>query len=77
MTQRRFNIEDARNGAKVQTRDGRAARILCFDAKSPDRPIVALVTGKIGIEYVNTYTADGRYASYYNRMQNEDLVMGE
>lgn len=28
---REFNLEDAKNGAKVITRSGKKARILCFD----------------------------------------------
>ena len=38
-----FNLEAARNGKPVCTRDGRKARIICFDSNG-GRPIVALVT---------------------------------
>ena len=37
-----FNLEDAKAGKPVCTRDGRKARIICFDKKYI-RPIVALV----------------------------------
>ena len=37
-----FDLEAARAGAPVQTRDGRAVRIVCFDVKD-EYPILALV----------------------------------
>ena len=39
-----FDIHKAREGKPVCTRDGRKARIICFDAKCADRPIVTLVS---------------------------------
>lgn len=38
-----FNLEEAKAGKPVCTRDGYDARILCFDAKNPYYPVVALV----------------------------------
>jgi len=42
---KRFNLEAARQGAPVCTRDGHKARIICFDRKE-GQPIVALVEGE-------------------------------
>lgn len=56
----------------VQTRDGRAARILCVDRKSADYPIVALVSvGASAAESIHRFGADGR-APYHSR--GSDLV---
>lgn len=38
-----FDIEKAKQGAKVMTRDGHDVRILCFDRNSDEYPIVVLI----------------------------------
>lgn len=59
-----FDLEAARNGKPVCTRDGRKARIICFDAKGGDNPIVALyehTDGSGGImEIVEVYHKNGK-----------------
>ena len=56
-----FNIQKAREGKPVCTRDGRKARIICFDAKG-DKPIIALV--EMGTaETPNNYPIDGKAVS--------------
>lgn len=45
----------------VQTRDGRAARILCTDRKDSRFPIIALVTYANGSETPSYYTKNGGY----------------
>ena len=53
-----FNIDEAKAGAKVVTRDGRPARIVCWDAKGK-YPIIALLDcGKEG-EIPYNYTTHG------------------
>lgn len=54
-----FNYEAAKNGAPVQTRDGRKARIICWDRKCDDYPIVTLVTDEGGIETCFSYDTNG------------------
>ena len=47
-----FELEDAKKGAKLITRNGRSARIICYDRLTAGRsvgPLVALVKGKGGI----------------------------
>lgn len=44
----------------VQTRDGRAARILCTDRKHSEHPVVALVKCHDFQEHCYTFSADGR-----------------
>ena len=60
-----FNLEKAKQGAKVITRDGRPARIICWDRVGKLYPIVALVEchyndGKTE-EEVMIYTNQGTY----------------
>ena len=38
-----FNLELAKQGCPVCTRDGQKVRIVCFDVKSKDYPLLALV----------------------------------
>lgn len=45
----------------VQTRDGRAARIICTDRKVDGYPILALVTQGNGSEDVLSYRTDGGF----------------
>lgn len=57
-----FNIEKAKSGYEVCTRDGRPVRILCFDAMG-DYPIIALVKNKnTGKELIALYTSEGKYS---------------
>lgn len=68
-----FNLEAAKAGARVYTRDGREVRIVCFDAKS-EYPILALIMCGDGNGCLNTYTIDG----YYNidkKESSSDLFM--
>lgn len=53
-----FDLEAAKAGKPVCTRDGRKARIICFDKKG-NRPIVALIENSEGIECVEYYHEKG------------------
>jgi hypothetical protein len=65
-----FDLEKAKNGHPVCTRDGRDARIICFDKKG-DRPILALVDDEI--EYLFSYNGDGFYFDCVS--SRHDLLM--
>ena len=71
-----FDLEAARSGKPVCTRDGRKARIICFDAKRKDeKNIIALVPSKDypGFEDLITYPNNG---NYYGGYENDgDLMM--
>ena len=55
-----FNLEAAKAGKPVCTRDGRKARIICFDTINKDNyPIIALLEDK-GYEAVFYYNKDGK-----------------
>ena len=74
-----FDIEQAKAGKPVQTRDGRDVRIICFDAKlkdtSKDTSIVCLITClEDGMEYLFSYFRDdGKWHS--SQESTHDLFM--
>lgn len=68
-----FDIEAAKAGAKVITRDGRDIRIICFNMSGSAYPIVALVCNQDGDENLRTFRRDGVY--YPGSVNNEDLFM--
>ena len=55
-----FNLEEAKAGKSVCTKDGAKARIICFDRESNDYPIVALIEDG-DEETVGTYAINGKY----------------
>ena len=58
-----FEVEEAKNGAKLITRNGRHARIICYDRLTAGRPghIIALVKGRGGIfENIVYYNNNGQ-----------------
>ena len=71
-----FDIQKAREGKPVCTRDGRKVRIICFDSKNdPQRPIVALVEHNDN-ELLYEYTIDGKDCfSHISTTGTSDLMM--
>lgn len=56
-----FDLEKAKAGFPVVTRDGRPARIICFDRIDDRYSIIALITEeKHRCEIINSYTIDGK-----------------
>ena len=75
-----FDIQKAREGKPVCTRDGRKARIICFDynGETGDYPIVALVhynKGNKCYERVLKYTSDGLFNKYGDCQHDNDLMI--
>ena len=54
-----FDIQKAREGKPVCTRDGRKVRIICFDRRI-NRPIIALIEGDNHEEALQSYFDNGR-----------------
>lgn len=54
-----FNLDEAKDGKPVCTRDGRNVRIICFDCKVESFPIVALVSRSFGKEEIISYDEAG------------------
>lgn len=71
-----FNLEAAKAGKPVCTRDGRKARIICFDSKQDSqRPIIALITDN-NRELLYEYTIDGKDDfAHRNYTGTSDLMM--
>ena len=70
-----FNLEAAKHGQPVCTRDGRKVRIICFDAIGYRQPIIALVTNFDGKEDIETYYLNGRFNDDIADISDYDLMM--
>ena len=66
-----FDLNAAKDGKSVCTKDGRPARIICFDTKGDICPIIALVEDN-GLEVTIHYNEEGKSC---NKDSNEDLLM--
>ena len=69
----KFNLEKylANPSRKVVTRDGCPVRILCTDKKSYNEQIVGLIMGDNGMEFISTWTQQGK--QYVNTDTPNDL----
>lgn len=76
---KQFDIEQAKAGAQLCTRDGRSVRALCYD-KLGGFPIVALVMntakGKTE-ELLEFYTSNGKYFAERIADDKKDLFIAE
>ena len=72
--QKPFNVEAAKNGAKVKTRSGHPVRILCYDRVDISYPIIALINCR-DIELCNAYNPKGQ--ARYSHITDSDLVIIE
>lgn len=68
-----FDLEAAKAGKPVCTRDGRRARIICWDKKG-NYPIVALIQDNENSEHIEYYTENGIFSNGGND-KNRDLMM--
>lgn len=75
-----FDLDAAKQGKPVCTRDGRKARIVCFDVKGSVRPIVALISDEEGDESTFVFYENGRvYAEHdtdFDLMMNPESTRG-
>lgn len=69
-----FNIEEAKAGKPVCTRDGKEARIICFDAKG-EYPLIALLKHSDGCEIAIRYPENGAMSGATNSKSQNDLGM--
>ena len=68
-----FDLEAAKAGTPVCTRDGRKARIICFDAQG-NKPLIVL--SKInGQEVILRYTKKGQSDNFHSPTPREDDLM--
>lgn len=70
-----FNLEAAKAGKQIYTRDGRKARILCYDLKGVEEyPIVAAIeTHDYLAESISAYDRNGRFD--HDKENNNDLMI--
>ena len=66
-----FDLDAAKAGKPVCTRDGRRARIICFDCKDETFQIVALVSGSLGKEEIISYDKAG----YSTTRDRDEMLM--
>lgn len=72
--QKQFNVEEAKNGARVERRDGKPVRIICYDRVDTAYPIIALIKSYNG-ENCFFYDINGKLP--HHEYNNEDLVIIE
>lgn len=75
---REFNYEMAKKGEPVCTMDGKPVRIVCWDKKGTDFPIIGLVDDN-GVEYYKAYNKDGKFdptgdSKYNLRMKGKKQI---
>ena len=71
---REFDLELAKQGYPVCTRSGHDVRIVCFDYKIDNYPIIALIQDH-GCETIHTYTLEGKFYQKPNVRDANDLMM--
>ena len=72
---REFDLEAAKAGKPVCTRDGRKARIICFD-KEGEQPIVALIKNNEE-ESIDTFFSNGHSISKTNEVAGDLMMLPE
>jgi len=70
-----FNLVEAISGAEVCTKAGHKVRIICWDSKIKDYPIVALETMDDGEETIGEYTLNGQFTIWEKEDPIFDLMM--
>ena len=69
-----FNLEQAKAGAPVCTRNGWPARIVCYDCKGyKNYPILALIESPVGVESILSYALNGHHS--LDSEADKDLMM--
>ena len=70
---KQFSLEEylKNPSRKLVTRDGCPVRILCTDKKSYNEQIVGLIMGDNGMEFISTWTQQGK--SFFNSDTPNDL----
>lgn len=71
---KQFNLEKAKAGKPVCTRDGRKARIICFNIKDESYPIIAAIA-VADSEIVKSYTINGKNFDDTSAISGRDLMM--
>lgn len=77
-----FNLELAKkiqNGEEqgsIKTRSGKDVRVICWDRKNEEYPILCLIKDREGREWIEEYTISGKWEYYFPQSGAEnDLVL--
>jgi hypothetical protein len=68
---KKFDLEKAKSGAEVVTKNGKQARILLFDRDNSIFPLVVIIDNK----NVSYYTVEGKFYKDKDKDSNNDLAM--
>lgn len=71
-----FDLEKAKAGAKVCTKNGLSVRIICFDMKDDKYPLVALID-EGDSETVYSFTEDGKQYTSSDFNDFDLMLIGE
>ena len=71
-----FNLEAAKAGKPICTRDGRKARIICFDMNIESYPILALINNGLFETAVN-YNKEGKSVYCVENLKNDLMMLPE
>ena len=71
---REFNLEEAKAGAPVCTREGNKVKILCFDRELTDYPIVGYFITSRYTE-ISCWKNNGRLSEWQHQEDDGDLMM--
>ncbi len=66
---KKFNLNKAKEGAEVVTKEGKSAKILLYDRDSPRFPLVVIIENK----HVTFYTTEGKL--YSDKDSDKDLKL--
>ena len=73
-----FDLQEAKQGKLVCTRDGRKARIICFDRKGVNMfPIVALIMNGDKESDIYTYRPNGLWGNNGNESEKDLMMLPE
>ena len=76
-----FNLDAAKNGARIETKRGERVHIINWDGKEDNYPLEAIVCPRTREEYdhriIVSYTLDGKYSEDKKRNLSMDLIIVE
>ena len=72
-----FDLEAARSGKPVCTRDGRKARIICFDRQGSNQRIVALILYADNIERIESFHSNGKFSDTGEHSELDLMMLPE
>ncbi|MCF0114066.1 MAG: hypothetical protein HUJ56_01845 [Erysipelotrichaceae bacterium] len=72
-----FDLELAKKGYPICTKDGKKARVICWDRNYDGYPLLVLITETNGMEFSYPYTKDGLPCNTLENRQPEYILVME